>query len=251
MKITMSRRDEVLRQKAEYDAEYDKQAVKYQNQYDTYREAKKKMYVGVENAVKDMIGQTSLNLDIRCKPNYMGGVRVDVSNGNDSHDDQALNWRWSVKLSDDGQVIKDSGSWSGLTAITPENIENLKESVRVLEILNNIDWNDVLNVQVPEYSEYVTERHPGERKSFNSELAEADIDDAIRAGLGIKGYGYKYYRSVAPVVYKVLSQTNKQYTVQEIYELNVGNESKYPDPYRVSKTKFMDLIKIPIETVEV
>ena len=156
------------------------------------------------------------------------------------------------KIGDDGQIEKESGSWSGLTAISPENIDNLKESVRILEILNNIDWEHVLNVEFPKFNDYVTEENPGERKSFTNELASADIEDAIDAGLGIKGYGYKYYKSTAPVVYKVIGETDKQYLVQEIYESYVGDESQYLAPYRVNKAKFIkDLVKRPISTVEV
>lgn len=250
-KVTASRRDEVLKQKAEYDAEYDAQLDKLESQNRAYRQAERAVCSGIENVVRDKIGNTSLELRIRCQPDIGDMLSVTVDNGDNPHDSQALNWTWSVKIADDGEIKKESGSWSGLTAISIDNIENLKESIRILEILNNIDWGTVLNVELPDWGEYVTERHPGNRKSFNRELDYADVEDAMNAGLGIKGHGYKYYRDTAPVIYKIIRQTDTQYLVQEIHEDDIGNESEYSAPYRVNKPKFVtELIRRPFTTVQ-
>lgn len=46
----------------------------------------------------------------------------------------------------DGELKKETGSWSGLQACTIDQIENLKQCVGALEDLNNIDWKSLLNV---------------------------------------------------------------------------------------------------------
>lgn len=246
LKITMSRRDDILKRKQAYDDAYSKQ----RNEYNEYRKDTAKVLRSLEDIVRSKVGQTSLILNINAEQGIMEDISVNVSNGNNPHDDQALNWNWSVSLTSEGEVKKDSGSWSGLSAVTPAQIENLKESVRVLEILNNIDWVNVLNVELPKYEDYVKTKLP-KNENFDQQLLEEDVKDAIAEGKLIKGHGYKYYNSRATVFYHVLRETPKQYTVQEIHEDDVSDEARWPSSYRVPKETFMQLITKPLQTVEV
>lgn len=244
-------RNRVLEKKAKYDEEYDRMLNEYDADKAKYTTAVRDAVNRLEQTVTNMIGDTTLNLNINVQISSYDGFEVAVNNGDRPFDSQALNWNYRCYLSSDGDVQKETGSWSGLQATTSEQINNLKESVRVLEILNNIDWKSILSTKQPEYSDYIKHKHPGQRQSFNQELAEATIQDAIADGLGIKGYGYRNYRKAIPVVYRILDESAKQYTVQEIYEEFVGNESRYGDPYKVSKEKFInDIVEQPIETVE-
>lgn len=244
-------RDQVLEKKAKYDEEYDRMNADYEADKAKYYEVLQNIKNNIEQTIVTLIGNTSLNLTIDVRPSYDEGFDVDINNGNNPFDGQALSWRYRCYLAKDGSIKKETGSWSGLEATTSKQIENLKESVRVLEILNNIDWQAILSEKQPNFEDYIKHPYPGQRQSFDKELSEATIQDAIEDNLAIKGYGYKYYNTNVPVVYRILSKSDKQYTVQEIYEGEVGNESRYPNPYRVSKEKFIwDLIKRPIETVE-
>ena len=246
LKITMNRRDDILKRKQTYEDAYTRR----RSEHTEYTKMRYSALNRLTELVKSKIGDTSLNLNVSSDQQFGGQITVTVNNGNNPHDEQALNWNWSVSLTAEGEIKKDSGSWSGLSAITSQHLENLKESVRVLEILNNIDWVNILNVELPQYDDYVKTQLP-ENEDFDQQLLEEDVKDAIVEGKLIKGHGYKYYNSRATVFYHVLRETPKQYTVQEIHEDDVSDEARWPSSYRVPKETFMQLITKPLQTVEV
>lgn len=241
----MSRRDDILKRKQAYEDAYSRR----RSEHTGYTKMRYSVLNKLTELVKSKIGDTSLNLNVSSDQDFGGQITVTVNNGNNPHDEQALNWNWSVSLTPEGEIKRDSGSWSGLSAITPQHLENLKESVRVLEILNNIDWANILNVELPQYDDYVKTQLP-ENEDFDQQLLEEDVKDAIAEGKLIKGHGYKYYNSRATVFYHVLKETPKQYTVEEINEDDVSDESRWPS-YRIPKETFMQLISTPLQTVEV
>ena len=245
MKIYAVNRDEILRRKKEYESE----EAKYNDEYNQYLGAKRTFYRNIESSVKDAIGDTSIPLNVHAGKRY-DSVSVEIDNGSTPHSDSALTWNWNVQLSDEGEVIKETGSWSGLSATTPENIANLKESVRILEVLNNLDWKQLLSAIPPAYEEYVTTR-PGPKPNFEKELLYADIADAMHDEKLIKGHGYKYYRSGVSVYYRIISLAPQSYKVQEIYEDYLSDPDRWPDPYRIQKDKFLEVINIPLQIVEV
>ena len=246
-----SRREEVLQRKTQYDEEYDRMNAEYNSDVNRYREAVESIIENIKQVVITMIGNTTLKLNVDAQLAGDYGFDIYIDNGDRPFDGQALSWRYRCYLAKDGSIRKETGSWSGLEVTTSKQIENLKESVRVLEILNNIDWKSILSTKQPNFKDYIKHPYPGQRQSFNKELLEATIQDAIEDGFAIKGYGYKYYRAGVPVIYRILNESDKQYTVQEIHESEIGNESRYYDPYRISKKKFInDVIKQPIETIK-
>lgn len=247
MKILMSRRDEVDRQKAEYD----QKVSEFNEQYDSFKGMMEASTMSVQNSVREAIGQTSLNLRIRADDNrtfYAPGTwSVSVDNGDRPHDGQALNWNYDVAIDDDGNVVKETGSWSGLKVTNQQEVDNLKESVRVIEILNNIDWKSILSRSMPRYEDYVTKQRPA-MKHFDYEYFEADVEDAIDAGYAIKGQGNKVYMPSAPVWYYVIKSTPTMYTVVETDSLdNIDTDHAY----RIKKDTFMKLVDNPVVTAEV
>lgn len=241
----MAKRDDILRRKQAWENLENKS----REEYDQYENARDSVFEAIQAIVKDKIGSTSLSLNIRASKNR-GGTSVHVDNGDSPHDEQALNWQWNVTLSDEGEIEKDSGSWSGLSATTPEQIDNLKESVRIIEILNNLDWGKILNVELPRYKDYIKTEVP-QRENFEEQLLEADIEDAAEQGLLIKGHGYKMYAPRATVFYNVLNMTDKSFRVQEVYEDDLSDESRWGSPYTIRKDKFFEVIDKPIKTAEV
>lgn len=244
----MNRRDDILRRKKAYEDAYSKR----QQEYDQHRADLQSVLNNLADIIKSKIGDTLLDLNIHASISYMygGGIEVKVDNGDHPHDDQALNWNWSVVLTQDGEVKKDSGSWSGLSATTTEQIANLKESIRVIEILNNLDWNALLTVELPKFEDYVKTEVP-KRDNFEQELLEANVEDAAQQGLLIKGHGYKYYTPRAVVFYHILKENPKSFTVQEIHEDDVSDESRWTAPYTIQKDKLYSVVDNPIKTAEV
>lgn len=223
--VAARNRDEIIRRRDEYQSDYEAKKKQHDEEYSNYQRAQHTVLAGVENIVRDMLKNVSakLNLEINAEEdwNYTSdttGVKISVrSNEHDVHNkDKALSWNWSVKLNKDGDIVKDSGSWSGLNAITEENLESLRLSVEALEILNHADWNTILKVELPKWEEYIKTQVPTNKAAdFRQELEEADLEEAIENRRFIKGLKNSGRMYRGDVYYLVLSESPKQYKVVE------------------------------------
>ena len=262
MKITCARnREQIAREQAAYDERKAAKQAKKDAQYNSWR----KDYLAIANSVKEQIEDalsafTSLNLEINVDLGWGSNtLRVSIgSNQHKVHDEhKALSWNWDAYVDrKTGELKKESGSWSGLNAVTTEQIESLKQSAACLEVINSLDWESMLNVDLPKYEDYVTndvyEKDPDDGRNFKQELLEADVENAINAGLWIKGHGYRVYRQSADVYYKVLKETPTQYEVTEQYAWALEN-GKQPNgsSYKIRKDIFFQVIDNPVKTLEV
>lgn len=258
MRITCSRnREQIIRDRDAYQSRIQRRKAEREEQSNRYISDYRAVMESVKQRIADELSAfTDLNLDIQVSNSFDNAehVRVDIySNRDNVHDpDKALSWDYKAYLEPDGEVKKESGSWSGLNAVTPENIASLKQSVACLEVINSLDWEDILATKTPQYEDYVglviEPEDPDARRDFNTELLEADIEDAMTAGDWIKGHGHKYYSSSAIAYYKVLKESSSQYTVVE------GNPTRgdvsEDAPYRVGKTTFFGMIGGDVEIWE-
>ena len=261
MKITCARnREQIIRDQAAYDERKAAKKAKKDAQYILWR----KDYLAIANSVKEQIEDalsafTSLNLEINVDSGWDNSLKVSIgSNQHDVHNEhKALSWDWTAYVDrKTGELKKESGSWSGLNAVTAEQIESLKQSAACLEVINSLDWESMLNVDLPKYEDYITndvyEKDPDDGRNFKQELLEADVEDAMNAGLWIKGHGYKWYRPSADVYYKVLKETPSQYEVIEEWSGHLlKGQLNTTDSYKIKKDTFFHVIDIPVETLEV
>lgn len=267
MKITSSKRDDILKRKAEYDADVSERLTRLKDQKQQYYKAEHDITSVVEEDIKSRLtAYRALQFDVdvtrgRYDNHNSLRVRVQCNEDNKFDDDVALSWRYEVNLSKDGEVQKESSSWSGLKATTESQLESLRQTLEALKYLNSVDWAIVLNKDLPDPEEYITERDPRydtDKPDFKQELFEADIEEAISTGNLVKGYGYKYFRGDA--WYQIIGETPKQYKVVELseYEMNksdnlqefVKTQQKFA--YNVSKTKFYsEIVYNPVEFMEV
>lgn len=265
MKITSAKRDDILKRKSEYDADRASRQSKYDKQYEAFRDEDRSRQSKIIDDIRGAIGYTSLNLDIDVRSMFSDNYEVAVSDESDKFNpDKALSWSWKVTLDKNGEVKKESSSWSGLQAVTAKNLSNLKEIVRVIEILNKIDFKMLLEeVTPPNYEDYVTEKNPKYETApdFDRELMEADVEDTIGNRKGILGTGSKFYRG--DVYHFIMRETPSSYTIWDIpayyVETNDGSLSdlfeKYSDrrneyKYNMRKDKFFETIKNPINIVD-
>ena len=266
MKITANRRDDIIKQRDQYEADYQAKQEKYDQESDKLRRAEYEVMHGVEEKVKAALADVSqgAKLDIRARKEWLtrsDDITVSIyvmCNENEKFDDTtALAWNWSVKLDDDGNVIKDSGSWSGLKACTAAQLEDLQRSLEIMKRLNDMDWGDLLSAEMPRYRDYVTEGQPyrGNRPNFEQMLFDIDIEEAIGKPVLIKGAD-DYSR----MWFSILKQSDKQYTVVRIPEYALKDEGarngktiqEYVEmmsayPMRVMKTKFATMVEKPIK----
>lgn len=259
MKITCTKRDDILKRKQEYEADRSQRQARFDAQFKNYRDEDISRQETIENAVKNLLGDTGLDLRINVDYASFGNhsYKIEIKDEDDKFNpDKSLAWRWSVYLTDKGEVTKESSSWSGLNAVSKKNIDNLKAIVAVLEKLNDIDWKSVLSVKPPMPNDYITEKSPKwdrDVPDFDKELLEADIEELIGTNQGVlRDSGSKYYRGN---VYSVIvKQSGSQFTVADVPEFTVENNrpvdisSKIEsESYRISKDKFFQGLVKPLQ----
>nr|DAQ11406.1 MAG TPA: hypothetical protein [Bacteriophage sp.] len=247
---------DVKRELEQVDNDIRTKKAQYDEDHDNWRKAIYEVANSIKEEIAEDIGEVSIPLEIDVKPGFMShGYEVTIRNSDNPHDDQALNWNWSASIDAHGDIKKESGSWSGLTAISAENIDNLKESVRVLEILNNMDFIKILSRAMPESSDYLTHEYPTNddiqhKNSLTAELFESEMNEIMESGNWIKlkdGQG-KYYRRDAYI--RILSESPKMYKVAEEFGSRISPESAGYD-YNIRKEKLESIIQKPFDILEV
>jgi len=272
-KINETRRDDIIKARDEWDAEYNRQQAVYNDQKRNYNTVLYDVGDELEEAVKKAIGPTSINLQVEVIPygTYSSdsySVHVNANDSNKFSDDVALSWNWSVYLDKDGTVKKDSGSWSGLKATTVEQLDDLEETLRVLKVLNRLDWANLMgraNAKRPDWDTYIT-THPSrrDRPDFEQQLKDAAVEDTIGKDVLIQGKGSgKNYNSRATVWYYVVGATNKQYKMFEFSNYTIQNHEELGDladfihdyakyaPDHMTKEKFLSNIIYNVDTGEI
>lgn len=225
MKIRASKRDDILRDKAMYEEDKARRQSQYDAQEQAWNDARRQVMMGIKSAVESELGNhvDEVRIDIQ----LWNTIKVKVDNGDNPFGPSALIWSWSVKLDKDGNVVKDSGSWSGLSAVTPEQIQDLRNTADILEILNSIDWKKLLNTKVPEYEDYITMNDPSYEKpdrDYDRELKEADIEDIIGAEDAAVFVGNAlpdYFRGNEYV--SILKETPKRFNVYVFHEGDIDD----------------------------
>ena len=210
MKITANRVSELKERRSQLRNDINRMSAEHDTQLNNYRDARKSAAKQLEKKVADLIGPTSLALAISANREYVNFsddgdsitwfVKVSAHSNDMFAEGTSLTWHWSAQLDYEGKVLKDSGSYSGLKAVTAEQIDDLKESVRIIEILNNLDWTAILNTPAPERKDYVDEDLQiklrdlkRENLDSNFELLDEVVKEAIKAGnvvVKIKPKGY-------------------------------------------------------------
>lgn len=218
MKITSSKRDDIIKQRDEYQADYDRRKALYEEDERTFRRARYDQYHEVEEEIKRRLGVLQDGLRVTVSGGWDRGLEVKIDNGDSPHEEGiALSWDYRAKITEDGEVKAETGSWSGLKAITKEQLENLHATVEVLEAINELDWKELLDVSTPDYKEYVKHSNPQwdkDKPDFNVMLFEADVEDAIgKDVLFHRPEESSYSRNP---YYKIISETPKNYNIVEI-----------------------------------
>lgn len=258
MKITCAKRsrEEIIKDRDEYDARKKDLHEQADKQRSNYRKALYSVFDSVKAQVESQLSQfESLNLEVNVESGWGNGVQVRI--GSNQHnvfsEHKALSWDYKVMLDKEGKVKRETGSWSGLQAVTEEQVESLRQSVACFEILNSMDWETIVNTPTPDADEYVTVNTydvDRNRPNYEQELLEAEIDEAIQHGDWIKGNGYKIYQKRSTVYYKVLKETPKMYEVVEVWEGRMAERDQYSYPYKIAKDVFFQVIDRPIEVYE-
>lgn len=275
MRILASRRDDILKRRDEYDAKAARNKAIRDEQYSRFNQAQNSVFKSVEDKIRQQLGDKIGELYIKVDTRFGRGLQVQIGNsdGGPRRDANAsLTWSWNASLDENGNVKKESSSWSGLEATTLEHIQDLKLCVEQLEIINTMDWSELLDVSLPNWKDYIDESQmePLEpRPNFDYELFEADIADAIGANILIKAKGGKSFRG--DVYFQILRDSGSQYTVREMPSHYVDTIQKGGTiPYqgsevstlaelvtvfegyvsRIQKSNFYSKVYVPLQMIE-
>lgn len=269
MKITCSKRDEILKKKEEWEAKRDAAFKQEQADEQSFYEAENAVTSVVKDEIMKELGKyTSLHFDVDVdrgryrRPGLRIYIRCNETNRSDS---DALAWDYLAEFNEDGEVEKQTSSWSGLKATTEAQLESLEETLEALRYLNSVDWARLLDKQLPNWKDYMTTDTTEYRNgpNFKQMLLEADIEDLIGKDILISGSASvdEKGRKYGKLYYMILRQTPSQYEVisipgyvinderTDIREVIEKNKGKYS--YRIKKSKLFDLIDQPIEALEV
>lgn len=268
MKISCNRRDEILKQKQAWESERD-EAMKQSNKEDqAFRNAELAVTDPIKKDLEHMLSQyRTLKFDVRVNRELsnMLAVSIECNEYNKFDDNVALSWSYKAVMSKDGEVTKETSSWSGLKAVTEAQMQSLTETLEALKYLNSIDWATLLKKDLPKYKDYYktdTSKYTRDVPNFDEMLLEADIEESIGkdvllvGGSSVNQRGYP----IGKAYYMILKETPSQYEIAMIpgYSLDdddvdiksiVEKNKKYS--YRIRKDKLIQLLNKPIETVEV
>ena len=176
------RRREIDQQAQKYNVERDAKKNEYDAQMGNYRRVVMDIEDNVRSNLEQVLPYSDL-IDIRVSRDYNWSsgapyLSVKISYDLNKTKNQSLAWSYYVGLDKDDNVKKESGSWSGLNAVTQEQLDDLEKSIEILKKLNIIDWESIVKTDVPSVKDYVTTKTLPE-KDFTFEQFNADLEDFV------------------------------------------------------------------------
>lgn len=259
--------------------EYDSEIAKYNSDMEAY-EKKRKAFYGKRKQVKDAVQRwVEDRIFTSCSAQFMKDtdIIVDVDrysaedheynaleirvkhegeNGFYDNGNVALKWEWDIEVNS-SKVQHSTNSYSGLNAVTKENLKELQESVSVMEKLAAIPDSDFIklrskvNEAVPDI---VTELGPEPTRIDNNSFfwrkvnALAGTDQAVES----ENYTVDYKSSVKNTVYYQIVKVNQKSVVVNALVVYPDNEvrSMYQGK-RMSKEQFASNVVQPLVIVDV
>lgn len=269
MKITAGRREDLLKERDEYNADREARQKRYDEQKQSYYQAQHAVTQPIQEKVESAIKDCGLSdVDVRVDPygrfssSGSAGVSISirVNERNKFEDTTALSWNYDVYLHEDGTPVKESSSWSGLKAVTADQMADLEATLKALQWLNSVDWTAMLKVKTPEYRDYISERVPEDRSSeFDDQLLELDIEEAVGTNRLVQGGNIgeeNRWNRNSKYWYRIVKESPKRYTVEQYStrysddEIRQGIAQGYYSQ-GVTKEKFLRILDRPLVWKEV
>lgn len=244
VKIVSSRRDELLKKIDEKNRIREESVSRQNEQRRQWYAARDEVLKPLKNKLEqDLSKYDLLNFNVNVDEGW-DQIKVDVSCNDDfNKKNAALHWSYRAvldtpKSKHPGRLNKETSSWSGLSAVTSEELDSLRQTLEALEYLNGLDWENLMNIVVPEYGEYVTEVVPS-AYDFQDELKEATVKDIIGTDTWIACHnqdydGHEVFGLAGPqmdVWVRFNSETPEQYRVSVAVKYSYSQYSYYANLY--------------------
>lgn len=265
MNIRASKKDDLIREKNEWQMKHDARKQLYRDQEGRYDEAvwnwKDTVAALVKKEFSSYISKLP-NLEISTDIRWGGGIelRFRYADGWLSHEDReriSLRWDYSITLTDKGEITKETNSWSGFNAANSAQVDDLLNSANFLKAIVDYDWVPLLEEAKssrPRYSQYVGINDPDRDPEYKDPgydrmIKEAEVEDALSGGNWIKidsdwGSGrWVYIISETPKFYTYTSVGDWEVTHATPSNTNIDTlTSHITDPKNVS-SYYIDRIK--------
>lgn len=227
MKITANRKEEILKRKAEYEAEEAEIRKDNQARWNAYQDDVDKITKPVQDEIEYNLSKFSaLSFVITVEEARWRtpGIHVHIScDENRKRDDNvALAWSYDAQLEKDADTgeyhaKRETSSWSGLQATTPSQLRSLQQTVLALDYLNTLDWDDLLNKTMPDAAKYYEgAKNVPPRPNFEQEMVEAELEELIGQNKLIRVRPFESSGYRGDVYVKLIGQTPSQYVVQVV-----------------------------------
>lgn len=188
MKITSSKKEEILRRKAEYESKREDYLRREHEYYDARKEREDAVLKPAIDAIQSKMSEFDLlHIDVTGDRRWGGfEIRVQCDEYNRNEEASSLRWNYDVRGdTDTGEIKKETGSWSGLQAVTPLQIQSLKQCVEALEFLQSFDWENYLLKDVS-YEGLERPVMDYEHEDFSAELKAAELEELVGTTKAIK-----------------------------------------------------------------
>lgn len=259
--------------------DYDSEVAKYNSAKEAY-EKKRHAFYAKEKQVKDAVQRwIEDRIFTSCSAQFMKDTDIIVNvdrysvedheyglleirvkheghHGYGDNDNVALKWTWDIEVHA-SSVKHSTNSYSGLNAVTKDNLEELQESVSVMEKLAAIPDSDFIKLRSKVNSEkpdIVTELGSEPQRVDNNSFfwrkvaALAGTDQAVETD--DYRISYKSYKKNT-VYYQIVKVTEKSVVVNEIVAYPDDKARMVSEGKRMSKQKFVDNVVRPLNIVDV
>lgn len=265
LKIIKSSREDILRRKEEYERDYNRRKAVYDVQNQAYDEAVASIQEYVQEQLENELNTSkfpALHFNINVRVAYTAankGFNILIQCNEDKlfAEESALSWEYRADVDYEGNLTKSTSSWSGLKAVTPEQLDSLRQTLEALEVLNSIDWESIMDTATPDYQKYVVERNPDydEKPDFDTELLIDDAQSNIGSDIWFKGRDSRgrevwiNFLGETPKYFKVATMYIPENADDDFIRDAAARTKKYPENIR--KDQITKFLTVDCETMEV
>lgn len=272
MNIRASKVDDLRKEKQQWQMRHDARKQLYNDQEGQFSQARWDWQDNIADLVRktfksyiDKLPYLEINVDYSWRQIEVRFRYADY-HGRDA-ENVSLRWSYDISLTESGQVKRETNSWSGFDAVTPEQVEDLMNSANFLKAIVDYDWAPLLQEaknSMPKPSQYIAVRDPDRDDEYRDPgydrmIREAEIEEAITSGKWFKtigNFGYdrwSYIVSQTPKFYEITSIS--EYDITHANDTNANNIIRHitdpanSSPYYIDRVK-KDKVKFtnPIET---
>lgn len=221
-RVLAGTREEILRRKQLREEAVSRKKAADDEAYARYSQAERAQTAPIVEELEYNLNKFSgLVFNVRVQRGYLGSVevRVECNEREKFNDDVALAWSYTATLDREGNVQLESSSWSGLKATTPAQLRSLQQTVKAIEYLQSLDWERLLNVTLPSYSDYMPEHvDVPEDEDWNALLTAADLEDFVGKDILVKvaGWADSGYGNFNRGYIQIIKDSGSQFTVKTV-----------------------------------